>query len=200
MCRIERVRKIGARESLEVVHAVTSLTRARAAGADLLKLSRDHWGIENRLHCVRDVTLREDRCRLRVLLVEDNEVNQKLAVRIMEKQQHTVAVAGNGQKALEMLERQGRDPFDLILMDVQMPVMGGFEATAAIRAREIRDRRHTYIVAMTAHAMQGYRERCLEAGMDDYIAKPIRRPELLRALQCAADTRSAVAQGKGTES
>jgi hypothetical protein len=65
VCRIERVRKIGARESLEVVHAVTSLPRARATAADLLKLSRDHWGIENRLHCVRDVTFREDQCRVR---------------------------------------------------------------------------------------------------------------------------------------
>ena len=65
VCRIERVRKIGARESLEVVHAITSLTRARASAADLLKLSRDHWGIENRLHCVRDVTFCEDQCRVR---------------------------------------------------------------------------------------------------------------------------------------
>ena len=111
----------------------------------------------------------------RILLAEDNEVNQKLAVRILEKRGYTVTVANNGREALAALERQN---FDLMLMDVQMPEMGGFEATAAIRERERRTQTHLPIVAMTAHAMKGDRERCLEAGMDGYVTKPI-QPELL---------------------
>ena len=95
---------------------------------------------------------------LQVLLAEDNSVNQRLAVRLLEKQGHTVVVANNGVEALAALERQ---PFDLILMDVQMPEMDGFEATARIRAREADGGRRQPIIAMTAHAMKGDRERCL---------------------------------------
>lgn len=120
--------------------------------------------------------------RLKILLVEDNPVNQTVAVKMLEKVGHTVMVAGNGQEAIELFDRER---FDLILMDVQMPVMGGLEATQAIRAREARRSwaaggqwRATPIVAMTAHAMQGDRDRCLMAGMDDYIAKPIKPAEL----------------------
>ena len=118
-------------------------------------------------------SLRENRRRLRVLLVEDNEVNLKLAVRLLEKHQHTVAVANDGQQALDELDRAGRDAFDLILMDVQMPVMGGFEATACIREREKTTGGHIPIIAMTANAMKGDREECLKSGMDDYISKPL---------------------------
>ena len=120
--------------------------------------------------------------RLKILLVEDNPVNQTVAMKMLEKVGHAVTVVGNGQEAIEAFDR-GR--FDLILMDVQMPVMGGLEATQAIRAREARRSwaaggqwRATPIVAMTAHAMQGDRDRCLMAGMDDYIAKPIKPVEL----------------------
>ncbi|NTV09895.1 MAG: response regulator [Zoogloea sp.] len=125
--------------------------------------------------------------RLRILLVDDNPVNQTVALRMLEKAGHTVAVASNGQEALDAYDK-GR--FDLILMDVQMPVMGGIEATQAIRAREARRSwaaqggwRPVPIVAMTAHAMQGDRERCLEAGMDDYVAKPIKPAELYAAVE-----------------
>ncbi|MGQ9650627.1 MAG: response regulator [Phycisphaerae bacterium] len=123
----------------------------------------------------------------RVLLVEDNEVNQKLAVRILEKFGCPLAVANNGKEALDILAREGEGAFDLVLMDVQMPVMGGFEATSAIRERERKTGGHLPIVAMTANAMKGDREQCLEAGMDDYLPKPIdvaALRNLLRNLPC----------------
>jgi CheY-like chemotaxis protein/HPt (histidine-containing phosphotransfer) domain-containing protein len=117
---------------------------------------------------------------LRVLLAEDNVVNQRLALRILEKAGHTVRVAGTGGQALQALER---DRFDVVLMDVQMPEMGGLEATAAIRQREKEEGGHTPVIALTAHAMKGDRERCLAAGMDGYVAKPIRERELFAALE-----------------
>ncbi len=118
-----------------------------------------------------------DRCTqgLRILLAEDNLVNQKLAVRLLEKRGHAVTVADNGRKALAALEQQS---FDVVLMDVQMPEMDGLEATAAIRAKERTAGGHVPIVAMTARAMKGDRERCLEAGMDDYVSKPLQPSEL----------------------
>jgi len=122
------------------------------------------------------------RQNLKILLVEDNPVNQTVAVKMLEKVGHKITVAGNGQEALDLFDQER---FDVILMDVQMPVMGGLEATQAIRTREARRSwaaggqwRSTPIVAMTAHAMQGDRDRCLMAGMDDYIAKPIKPVEL----------------------
>jgi CheY-like chemotaxis protein len=117
---------------------------------------------------------------LRVLLAEDNAVNQRLTVRLLEKQGHTVTVTENGRQALSALERQ---PFDLVLMDMQMPEMDGFEATARIRARERETGGRMPVIALTAHALKGDRERCLAAGMDAYVAKPIRGPELLRVMQ-----------------
>jgi PAS domain S-box-containing protein len=122
----------------------------------------------------------ESQQRLRVLLAEDNPVNQRLAVRLLEKRGHTTVLAGNGKEALAALEGQ---TFDLVLMDVEMPEMGGFEATAAIRAREQGTRRRLPILAMTAHALKGDRERCLAAGMDGYVAKPIQAQELWRVIQ-----------------
>jgi two-component system sensor histidine kinase/response regulator len=106
-------------------------------------------------------------------------VNQTLAVRILEKQGHTVHVVGNGQAALEALAQH---PFDLVLMDVQMPVMDGLEATAAIRKQEHTSGAHMPIIAITAHAMQGDREPCLAAGMDDYVAKPMTAADLSAAI------------------
>ncbi|PYS39357.1 MAG: hybrid sensor histidine kinase/response regulator [Acidobacteria bacterium] len=107
---------------------------------------------------------------LHILLAEDNPVNQKVAVRLLERRGHTVEVACTG---LEAVTAAARSNFDVILMDVQMPEMGGLEATALIRQRERNTGNHVPIVAMTAHAMSGDRERCLEAGMDDYLPKPI---------------------------
>jgi CheY-like chemotaxis protein len=117
--------------------------------------------------------------RLRVLLAEDNPVNQKLAVRLLESRGHSIVVAGNGREALAALESQ---PFDLVLMDVQMPGMDGLEATTAIRRREAGSGRRIPIIAMTAYAMLEDRERCLRAGMDRYLAKPFRIDELFEAI------------------
>ena len=114
---------------------------------------------------------------LHILLAEDNAINQKLAITLLEKQGHTVSTALNGEEALEALARQS---FDLILMDVEMPGMDGLEATQAIRQAE-RDE-HLPIIALTAHAMKGDRERFLDAGMDDYVSKPIRPSELFQAI------------------
>jgi len=116
----------------------------------------------------------------RILLAEDNAVNQKLVVRLLEKAGQHVIVAGNGREAVALLEQQ---PFDLVLMDVQMPDMDGFEATAAIRRREEVSGGHVPIIAMTAHAMKGDRERCLAAGMDGYVGKPIQAQELYEVLE-----------------
>ena len=118
---------------------------------------------------------------LAILLVEDNDVNQRLAMRLLEKKGHLVQVAANGEEAVEALSSRR---FDLALMDIQMPVLDGLEATRRIRALEAsRGLRRMPIVAMTAYAMQGDRERCLEAGMDRYITKPINAPELLALVE-----------------
>lgn len=112
---------------------------------------------------------------LNILVAEDNTINQHLALRLLEKQGHRVILAGNGIEAIALWQKQR---FDLVLMDVQMPGMSGFEATAAIRARELQTGQHIPIVATTAHAMKGDRELCLAAGMDDYIPKPIQAQQL----------------------
>jgi CheY-like chemotaxis protein/HPt (histidine-containing phosphotransfer) domain-containing protein len=129
---------------------------------------------------------------LRVLVVEDNLINQKLATSLLRNNGHTAVVAANGQQALDALEQQQGAQFDVILMDVEMPVMGGFEATARIREREKLDGRHIPILVMTAHALPGDRERCLAAGMDAYISKPIDTEKLLAAISqlVAASPRS----------
>ena len=112
---------------------------------------------------------------LHVLVAEDNPVNQRLATRLLEKRGHRVVVAANGVQALEMLQAQS---FDLVFMDVQMPEMDGLEATSTIRIREKSTGKHQPIIALTAHALKGDQERCLEAGMDGYLSKPIRSQEL----------------------
>jgi CheY-like chemotaxis protein/nitrogen-specific signal transduction histidine kinase len=118
--------------------------------------------------------------RLRILLVEDNAVNQRVALRMLEKSGHDVVLATNGQEAVKAV---GEQAFDLVFMDVQMPVMDGFAATAAIREREKCTNTHQPIVAMTAYAMKGDRERCAAAGMDGYISKPICVNDLLKAIE-----------------
>ena len=130
-------------------------------------------------------TLREVRHRLVVLVVEDNAVNQKLAVALLEKRGFTVTTAGNGKLALAALEK---DRFDFVLMDVQMPEMDGIEATAAIREREKSAGGHIPIIAMTAHTLKGDQERCLGAGMDAYVTKPIRTSELFETIERTLET------------
>jgi two-component system, sensor histidine kinase and response regulator len=123
---------------------------------------------------------RDPAASLRLLLAEDNAVNQRLAVRLLEKRGHHVVVAGNGAEALAALEKQ---QFDLVFMDVQMPEMDGLEATAVIREKEKASGRHQPIIALTAHAMKGDREKCLAGGMDGYLTKPIRPQELDEILE-----------------
>jgi len=129
-------------------------------------------------------TIRERGRNLRILLAEDNAINQLLATRMLEKQGFTVSLANNGKEALAALERE---KFDVVLMDIQMPEMDGFEATAAIRQREKGALGpHQIIIAMTAHAIAGDRERCLRAGMDGYVSKPFRLSELLKEIETLA--------------
>lgn len=118
--------------------------------------------------------------RKHILVAEDSPINQRVAVDLLEERGHTVAVANNGREAVEKLRASG---FDLVLMDVQMPEMDGFEATRAIRKMESGSGKHVRIVAMTAAAVRGDRERCLEAGMDAYLSKPIRAEQLYQAVE-----------------
>ena len=170
-----RCRKLGVRAYLtkpvkpsELLEAINLLLSAPIAQSD-------HEALVTR------PSLRERKSRLRVLLAEDNLINQTLAVRVLEKRGHTVVVVNNGKDAVE---RWDQEKFDLVLMDVQMPEMNGFEATAIIRAREAgRNKGHIPIIAMTAHAMKGDQDRCLAAGMDGYAAKPIQVKELFETIE-----------------
>ena len=127
---------------------------------------------------------------LKILLAEDNSVNQKLAVRVLEKAGHSVTVTSDGREAFETFQAE---TFDVILMDIQMPEMNGFEATAAIREYEEETENHIPIIAMTAHAMKGDRERCLDSGMDGYVSKPIQAKALFAALaELSGDAPAAV--------
>ena len=135
---------------------------------------------------VQDVTARkrgEEALRQATAAAEDNVVNQRVVVRLLEKYGHAVTLAADGRQAVAAHVKVA---FDLVLMDVSMPEMDGFEATQVIREREAGTDRRTPIVAMTAHAMKGDRERCLAAGMDDYVSKPVERAELTRVLAWAA--------------
>jgi CheY-like chemotaxis protein/HPt (histidine-containing phosphotransfer) domain-containing protein len=126
---------------------------------------------------------------LRILVAEDNSVNQQIVMRMLKKRGHSPAVVDNGKDAVNL---SARERFDVVLMDVQMPVMDGFEATAAIREREsAAGSGRVPIVAMTAHTMKGDRERCLSAGMDGYLPKPINVKELFEAVERAGTTRPA---------
>jgi len=124
-------------------------------------------------------SLSETRRPLKILLAEDNPINQKLTIRLLEKAGHSVVLASNGLQAVEHYEKE---KFDLILMDVQMPEMGGFEATGIIREKEKSAGTHIPIIAMTAHAMKGDKEKCLEAGMDGYVTKPVQLDAFFQAI------------------
>jgi CheY-like chemotaxis protein len=119
----------------------------------------------------------------RILLVEDNVINQKVAVALLERQGHVVTTVTDGRGALDAL---ARGSFDLVLMDVELPDMSGYEAAAAVRQSERTTGTHTRIIAMTAHAMAGVRERCLQAGMDGYIAKPLYVKDLFAVIEQGA--------------
>jgi PAS domain S-box-containing protein len=123
--------------------------------------------------------------KLRILVAEDNSVNQRLATRLLEREGHSVSIAGSGQEAIDILEQRQREhaPFDLILMDVQMPDLDGLQATARIREKERAWGGHVPIVAMTAQSAESDRVRCLESGMDAYVTKPVNVPELMKMIE-----------------
>ena len=124
---------------------------------------------------------------MKILLAEDNALNRRLATALLQKRGHHIAATENGQEALDALEREN---FDLVLMDVQMPVLDGLDAIRAIRAKEQSSGSHLPIIALTAHAMKGDRERCLAAGADEYVSKPIRTPDLLAAIERATNAKA----------
>ena len=134
---------------------------------------------EARPELVTRHNLEHERISLRILVAEDNPVNQKVAARLVEREGHHVTVVANGREAVDQVTRH---PFDVVLMDVQMPEMDGLEATALIREREKQTGGHIPIVALTAHAMKGDQERCLAAGMDRYLAKPVQARDLNAAI------------------
>ena len=166
---------------LDAIMHVLGKTEPDGAGAPLVTLH----------------TLRGSQKSLRILLAEDNAVNQKLATIMLEKRGHEVVVAGTGVAVLSILEDQEVKPFSLILMDVQMPEMGGFETTARIREKEKITGGHIPIIALTARAMKGDKEECLNAGMDGYVSKPLKLDELLAAIEKVTPSRSATESSAG---
>jgi two-component system, sensor histidine kinase and response regulator len=149
---------------------------------------RPERGEPNAAAATPEAQLQESIQPLTILLAEDNVLNQKLTVRLLEGLGHQVVVANNGYQALERLKTQS---FDLVLMDVEMPEMNGCAATTAIRAQEENTPLHIPIIAMTAHDLSGDRERCLEVGMDDFLAKPIDATKLNIAIRRTMKDRSA---------
>jgi two-component system sensor histidine kinase/response regulator len=133
---------------------------------------------------------------LRILVAEDNAVNQRLVVRLLEKRGHRVVLAVDGRQAIEALNQES---FDLVLMDVQMPEMDGLEATTIIREKEKKTGQHQPIVALTAHAMTGDRDRCLTVGMDGYLTKPIRPQELDELLDSYVNRRISLPEVTNTK-
>jgi signal transduction histidine kinase/DNA-binding response OmpR family regulator len=165
------------------VHVTKPVRRAELKAAISKAMAREgNPRTETRLATVKRSSTAEPRNEptMHILLAEDNVVNQRVALRILEKAGHHVVLSNNGAEALMALEQSD---FDAVLMDVQMPEMGGFEATVKIRERERGSGAHIPIIAMTAHAMTGDRERCLGAGMDNYISKPIRAADLIELLE-----------------
>jgi two-component system sensor histidine kinase/response regulator len=154
--------------------------------------------MEDRRFAEAEVPTQVARVGLRILLAEDNIVNQRLTSRLLEKMRHTVTIAGNGQIALQLM---AEEDFDLVAMDMQMPIMDGLEATEKIRANEKKSGRHMAIVAMTANAFEEDRERCRQAGMDGYIAKPVSsksiETEILRVMTAQENAEKLEAPRRG---
>jgi PAS domain S-box-containing protein len=162
-------------------YLVKPIRRSELLEAILLVLGRPPVG-QDRSQLITRHTLREARRKLRILVAEDNAVNRELVIRRLQKQGHTAIAVTNGREAVERWEQEAAS-CDLILMDVQMPETDGFQATAQIREKERNSGKHIPIIALTAHAMKGDRERCLAAGMDAYVAKPIRHQELMDTIE-----------------
>jgi two-component system, sensor histidine kinase and response regulator len=168
---------------LGVAAYISKPIRRSELRSTILMAMTGHFSEQVRPALIMRHSLRETRRTGRLLLVEDNRVNQTLAKRLLERRGHAVVVANNGREALAILEEVTSGGFDVVLMDVQMPEMGGFECTAIIRASEEVSGFHLPIIAMTAHAMKGDEERCLAAGMDDYLSKPIRPDDLFEVVE-----------------
>jgi PAS domain S-box-containing protein len=154
--------------------------------SDLLDALAGIFGIATR-HPITEPAVKRAGVRplrpLHVLVAEDNPVNRRLVTTLLRKRGHVVKAVENGREAVDAIEVSGSAPFDLVLMDIQMPEMGGFEAAQVIRDKEKDGRRRVPLVALTAHAMQGDRERCLAAGMDGYLSKPVEVDELIAAVE-----------------
>jgi signal transduction histidine kinase len=161
----------------ELFNAMMSLRGSRTRARARMEVARDSEYSGSRLH---------------ILVAEDNSVNQEVAQQMLQKRGYAVTIASSGREAVKLVADS--PTYDLILMDIQMPEMDGFQATAAIRALEKNGIPHIPIVAMTAHAMKGDRERCIEAGMDGYISKPVQSRVLYETIQAAIKSRSAVAR------
>jgi two-component system, sensor histidine kinase and response regulator len=170
-------------QELGVAAYISKPIRRSELRSAILMAMTGHFAEQVRPALIMRHSLRETLRTGRLLLVEDNKVNQTVARRLLERRGHTVVVASNGREALAILEEVTIAGFEVVLMDVQMPEMGGFECTAIIRAREQVTRFHLPIIAMTAHAMKGDEERCLAAGMDDYLSKPIQPDDLFEVVE-----------------
>ncbi len=168
-----------AQQAGAIAHLVKPIRQADLLDAIMAAVGSTPAGVR-RLPLAADSAPPSSQAPRRILVAEDHPVNQRLVMRVLAKWGHTTVLVSNGRQAVEAWER---DSFDLILMDVQMPEMSGFEATAAIRAKEELTGRHTPIFAMTAHALIGYREQCLAAGMDDYVTKPLDPPKLFELIE-----------------
>jgi two-component system, sensor histidine kinase and response regulator len=165
------------------------IKRSELRGAVLLALS-GRSAEQDRPAMVTRHSLREARKGGRILLVEDNRVNQMVARRLLENRGHTVVVVNNGREALAILDDPACVGFGCVLMDVQMPEMGGYDCTALIREKEKITGLHLPIIAMTAHAMKGDDARCMAAGMDAYLSKPVQRDALFELVERHLDVSS----------
>jgi CheY-like chemotaxis protein len=181
-CAVVMMLPAGDRAALRKQSGIASYLLKPVSQPDLLDAIVELLGVTSPEDQSKDTLVEETRSRhdsLNILLVEDSLVNQKLAAAVLRKHGHNVSIANNGREALGALESQA---FDLVLMDVQMPEMDGLEATRAIRDREQTTGEHIPIIALTAHALEGDRKRCLDAGMDNYIAKPIHAKRLMETI------------------
>jgi signal transduction histidine kinase/DNA-binding response OmpR family regulator len=185
----ERCRSLGLAAYLRKPIRIGDLQIAVAAALSRTKRERQRQMLTSQ-SAIRSVVHRENRTGpQRILVADDNPVNQRVAVGFLQKAGHTVLTAANGREALSLIERE---PFDVVLMDVQMPELDGFDTTAVIRAQEAETDRHLPIIGVTAHAIKGDRERCLEAGMDEYLSKPYHALDLARVIAAVTSGRVGV--------